>query len=57
MCMLVIKSTHLFCLISKTITVEFLQYQLRRVHIIPVTKVSCILVGIYMGDVCFAGKN
>lgn len=29
------------------ITIEFLQNQLRRVHVVPVTKVACIFVGIY----------
>lgn len=31
---------------SGQITVEFLQRQLRRVHVISVTKVSCVFVGI-----------
>ncbi len=34
-------------------TAEFLQYQIRRVHVVAVTKVSCVFVGIYEEEVCF----
>lgn len=58
-CFSIITSLHHFWFwqISKRITVKFIEYQLRRVHIIPVTKVSCIFVGIYREEGLFSGKS
>lgn len=35
------------CLRVCVTTVEFLQDQLRGVHVVPVAEVSCIFIGIY----------
>lgn len=54
MCVLVMCITESVCVtVHIYITVEFLQYQLRRVHVVAVTQVSCVFISIYEEEVCF----
>lgn len=38
-------------------TIEFLQYQVRRVHVVPVTEASSVFVGVFEGEVCFQERT